>query len=439
MKDSTTKGLAGFQRHTLPYSKTLTAAGLERWLSHLAALRKTARERPPDLPHHSGPLTPLSYQQEVIDRAFQVFSRGGAALLSLPTGAGKTFVAIQVVLRALEAGAKHVLWLAPQRVLLEQAVTELRRAWWSHWRGVDVRLHERLPGLEAVSRQPDECVFITSTLQAAARDLDALDKLPPIALVVVDECHYLEANVFGGVLSRLRAETGAAVLGLTATPGRARYGEMDALLEHFDRQLLLPEELGTEPVRELQRRKVYSRLSYVKLQPTFELDTETIARMQRVRNTRQRVFAHSPGRLDAIVQALEGRSAVDQTIIFCYSIAHSHVVAAALHAHGHRVGILGSEFGDTHNATVLREFGKRRINVLVNAKYAAIGTDLPSANLAILTTPVGSPIFFEQVVGRIARGPAVGGTEEATLMDFDNNPALHDGVKSYARFLHEWD
>ena len=77
------------------------------------------------------------------------------------------------------------------------------------------------------------------------------------------------------------------------------------------------------------------------------------------------------------------------------------------------------------------------VRVIVNAKYAALGVDLPKANVAIICTPIGSPIF-EQVIGRSARRPAVGGTKNAKVLDFDNHTRIHGGVKSYARFARFW-
>ena len=36
------------------------------------------------------------------------------------------------------------------------------------------------------------------------------------------------------------------------------------------------------------------------------------------------------------------------------------------------------------------------VRVIVNAKYAALGVDLPKANVAIICTPIGSPIFLSK-------------------------------------------
>jgi DNA repair protein RadD len=52
-----------------------------------------------------------------------------------------------------------------------------------------------------------------------------------------------------------------------------------------------------------------------------------------------------------------------------------------------------------------------------------------------LASPVGSAITFEQMVGRAARGPAVGGVEEAVIWQLDNLLAVHGWPSSYSRYL----
>lgn len=301
---------------------------------------------------------------------------------------------------------------------------------------MDVWTSEDLGGLNE-ALPPGSALFVFSTIQAALQPENSAIISRGVDLAIVDECHYLEENQFGRLVRRLR-DCGTRVLGLTATPGRTDLSELDLLRDLFASRLISPKELGRDPVSVLQRRGVYSEMCYERITPTFELDTERVARIRGVGESRQRLFAYSPGRLDRVVEVVLACEQSDRILIFCYSIAHCHVVAAALHEKGVSVGILGSEFGDGHNRAMLSGFGRGHVRVLVNAKYAAVGADLPCANVAILTVPVGSPIFFEQVVGRVARGPAVGGTENARLYDFDNNWLSHGGVKAYARFLDRW-
>ena len=168
-----------------------------------------------------------------------------------------------------------------------------------------------------------------------------------------------------------------------------------------------PPSLAEDPVATLVREGVYASIEYQRLIPTFELDTERVARNRGFGESRARTFALSPGRLDRVLDFISDElSTEDHTLVFCLTLGHCHVVAAGLNAAGVTVGLVGSDFAVRHNQRVLKQFMQGEVRVLVNAKYAAVGVDLPNANVAIICTPIGSPIFFEQVIGRIARGPA---------------------------------
>ena len=438
MKHSVSRQLEDFRTDTLPHSKRIGVEDLDRWFERTERFEIDSNRRQPDLSAHHGTKSALPYQQEVIAGAVDLLRNRHSGLVSLPTGAGKTFCAVNICLELLSCNFPTVLWLAPQRVLLDQAINELNRIWWSAPRSFDLNIGKEGVFLhfshDVLSRQ-----FIVSTLQSALRHLgDKFLAHCPAGVAVIDECHYLEANRFGSVVSRLKS-SGWEVLGLTATPGRSKDTELVDLIRLFDGNLVTPPSLAEDPVATLVREGVYASIEYQRLVPTFELDTERVARNRGFGESRARTFALSPGRLDRVLDFISDElSTEDHTLVFCLTLGHCHVVAAGLNAAGVTVGLVGSDFSVRHNQRVLKQFMQGEVRVLVNAKYAAVGVDLPNANVAIICTPIGSPIFFEQVIGRIARGPAVGGTKSAKLLDFDNHPHIHGGVKSYARFARFW-
>ena len=438
MKPSLSRQLADFRTDTLPHSKRIGPEDLDRWFERTEGFERDSNRRQPDLPAHHGAKSSLPYQQEVITEAVDLLRKRHSGLVSLPTGAGKTFCAVNICLELLRCDFPTALWLTPQRVLLDQAINELNRSWWSAPRSFTLNIGKELKSLPFV---PDgfNKQFIVLTLQSALRNVgDEFLANCPAGVAVIDECHYLEANRFGSVVTQLKSY-GWAVLGLTATPGRSKDNEIVDLIDLFDGNLVTPPSLAGDPVGMLIRDGVYASIEYQKLVPTFELDTERVARNRGFGESRARTFALSPGRLDRILDFIRGEiSPEDRTLVFCLTLGHCHVVAAGLNAAGVTVGLVGSDFSDRHNQHILRQFMEGDVRVIVNAKYAALGVDLPKANVAIICTPIGSPIFFEQVIGRIARGPAVGGTKNAKLLDFDNHPRIHGGVKSYARFARFW-
>lgn len=421
-----------YARDTLPYSKSLTKAELARWLDTFRKSSDSSDREGNRLPTHGGPRRLLPYQYEAYDEAVRILSSGERAILiSLPTGAGKTLSGLAVVLHLLGERFRRCLWLAPQGVLLDQAQAELRRTWWEAPRTYDLSLG--LLGSPSPRTTSQGRLLSFATIQSSLNGISSA-----YDLVVIDECHHLHANQFGGLASAAK-DLGAALIGLTATPGRYTEEEIPDLVEIFDGRLITPNSLGTDPIEALQNMGVYARVRFKSLEPTVELDSERIARISASVSARNRIFAHSPGRLDASVDFLTALARPVRALAFCATTAHACVMAAALSTNGLTAQVLGSAFGDRHNRGVLSEFRAGRIDVLSNAKYAAIGTDLPQANVALLTVPISSPIFFEQIVGRVARGPRVGGTETAIVADFDEHRARLGGMSSYGRFLSHWD
>jgi superfamily II DNA or RNA helicase len=73
------------------------------------------------------------YQKLIVDQMQHVLAGldGYRAFISLPTGAGKTRVAVQGLITGMAAGRvkKPILWVAQQDELCEEAVQTWREAW----------------------------------------------------------------------------------------------------------------------------------------------------------------------------------------------------------------------------------------------------------------------------------------------------------------------
>ena len=157
-------------------------------------------------------------------------------LLQGDVGAGKTFVAIYAMLRALEAGEQAAL-MAPTQILAEQHALNLRR--WLEPLGVRIDLFtgntkkkaDRLRGGEldlfaAGKAAPAPARSIVIGTHALLYDRYAADQL---GLIVIDEQHKF------GVLQRLalsRKGKNPDILVMTATPiprtlGMTVYGDLD--------------------------------------------------------------------------------------------------------------------------------------------------------------------------------------------------------------------
>ena len=154
---------------------------------------------------------------------------GGAGILVLPTGAGKTFTAVRFLAEGPLSDGYKVLWLAHTHHLLEQAFDCFRAnrigAIREPRRDLKVRVVSGTPGhFPPRDIEPTDDVVI-GTLQtittAVGEELEAMVTFLATAgkklFIVFDEAHHTPAPSYRRLLQGLQASS-ASVLGLTATP-----------------------------------------------------------------------------------------------------------------------------------------------------------------------------------------------------------------------------
>ncbi len=162
------------------------------------------------------PRTPRPYQSDSVDRWL---ADGGRGSVVLPTGAGKTFVAILAIHRTSGRTGGRACVVAPTRALVGQWFAQLADAF-----GID--------RTGAWYGEEKELRPITVTTYHSAFDLLERwgDRFP---LLVLDEAHHLEDAAAGGAKAwhdALRIAPAAHRLGLTATYPDGRDSELRRLV-----------------------------------------------------------------------------------------------------------------------------------------------------------------------------------------------------------------
>jgi ERCC4-related helicase/ERCC4-type nuclease len=139
-----------------------------------------------------------------------------STLVVLPTGMGKTIVALFVIAETLKSKPGKVLFMAPTKPLVEQHAKFLR-----------AHLVGHVPTVFTGEVPPDERReawssnrLIVSTPQVVANDLEAamLD-VSEIELIVFDEAHRAVGDYAYVVIGKAFSERGGLALGMTASPG----------------------------------------------------------------------------------------------------------------------------------------------------------------------------------------------------------------------------
>lgn len=363
------------------------------------------------------PFIPLGFQKQIIEGLGALLDRGATSgLLSLPTGSGKTLTASRVVLHAMsKPSVTQALWIAPQRELLLQAAEAFQTAWWSGAGPDSLNIRVIESARDLVLDAHPSCWLMTPAMAKKALDEFAGN----VGVVTFDEAHHAAAEMFGEVWNTFRnapQQQPHLCLGLSATPQREKRVEALLLIEAFGGTLFLPRELGAEPIKKLIEMGVLGR-------PTFRLieGVPEYARRADLSDTRAlRTLVTDPHRWSAVVRCLQQCEA-GQVVVYALDRDHGRTLTRHLRYLGERAEYVDGEVSLGIRMGVFERFRNRQTRILVNVALMIEGVDCPTADSVLFTYPVNSSLRMRQMVGRVLRGHAIGGTAECRIWSVDGS------------------
>jgi len=327
------------------------------------------------------PFTLTNAQQRVMREIDADFSHGPPMnrLLQGDVGAGKTFVAVYAMLRAVESGEQAAL-MAPTQILAEQHALNLRH--WLEPLGVRVELFtgntkgkkaDRLRGGELELFNPKSAVKSAGSVvvgtHALLYDRYAADKL---GLIVIDEQHKF------GVLQRLalsRKGQNPDILVMTATPiprtlGMTVYGDLDvSILDELPpgRQPILTKRRSAKDLNKfwafLLKQIGEGRQAYV-IYPLVEESEKVDAKSVKVEFDRLK---------ELLPQA--------------------------------KLGLLHGQLDGVEKERVMTAFRAGEIEVLLSTSVIEVGVDVPNATVMLIENAERFGLAqLHQLRGRIGRG-----------------------------------
>jgi ATP-dependent DNA helicase RecG len=302
-------------------------------------------------------------------------------LLQGDVGAGKTFVAVYAMLRAVEAGEQAAL-MAPTQILAEQHALNLRR--WLEPLGIRVDLFtgntkgkkvDRLQGgeLDLFNAKPAVVTKSAGSVvvgtHALLHDRYAADKL---GLIVIDEQHKF------GVLQRLalsRKGQNPDILVMTATPiprtlGMTVYGDLDvSILDE------LPP--GRSPI-------------VTKCRSAKELDKFWAFLLKQIGEGRQAYV---------IYPLVEESEKVDAKSVKAEFERLKELLPQV------KLGLLHGQLDGAEKERVMTAFRAREIEVLLSTSVIEVGVDVPNATVMLIENAERFGLAqLHQLRGRIGRG-----------------------------------
>jgi type I restriction enzyme R subunit len=362
---------------------------------------------------------PRYYQRVAINRAVAAIVGGDKRLLlTLATGAGKTFVSLQIVWKLwsgawIEDRKPRVLYLADRTILVDQPMSS-----------------EYLPAfgegpiwkLQGEAKAGREIYFGLYQALADGGDVEGLYRqFAPdfFDLVIVDECHRGSANAGSSWRAILEYFSAAAQLGMTATPKREDtvdtydwFGEPiyeyslaqgidDGFLAPYRarRVVLSPDAHGWAPTQgQLDR--------FGHMIPDDLYTTKDFERVVSLLSRTEAAAVH-------LTDYLKRTNRMAKTVVFCVDQEHADQMRRALHN-------VNSDTTSQYPDYVVRivsdegNIGRGHLSafsdvemptpvIATTSQLLSTGVDIPTLRNVVLFRPIGSMALFKQIIGRGTR------------------------------------
>jgi len=348
-------------------------------------------------------------------------------LIQMPTGSGKTRVAMELVSYFLNANEdRNVVWLADRQELCLQAIESFKNAW-PHIARKDVTLH-RLWGPYNIPPKFENSNFIVAGLGKMISHFKKNQDFVIADLIIFDEAHHMAAPEYERTVRNLSGLS-TRVIGLSATPGRGyMQDKQNAELAKLFWNNIITIKSGNEgPITFLQKKRILSRAEKYKIEfedPEFELTDEEWKRIasevEFPESVIKKLAKNYIRNLKIAEKLKELGEQKKQVLFFGASVEHSRWMFAITKYFGYKAAHIEMDTPTSYRRDVVERFRKNEINFIFNYDIFTAGFDAPNIDVVFIARPTKSHVTFLQMIGRGMRGPLMDGTNKFDLIYVDD-------------------
>lgn len=399
------------------------------------------------------------FQKQISEKLRRVLTqpsdRGLAqkGMVELPTGAGKTRVATQTVLRLFQDDVFEgtVLWIAQSVELCEQAVQTFESVW--RYLGDERPLTIGRLWENHQVREPDtefSVIVATDAKLDSVLDQAEYEWLRTPKAVFVDEAHRASTARYTRLFHQLGVDGRRferPLVGLSATPFKGTVDNAEQtrqLAARFGHNRLSPFDDG-EAYNELVGLGVLARVKHEVLQG---VDVNPSGKQQQDINSRHLIAPSLYEQLGKNEQRMgillsHVMKLIDEhpdwpVLIFTPSVLSAQVLAASLRYRGVQADSVSGQTGRQRRRDVISKFQKGEIQVLTNCDLLIQGFDAPGVRALYIARPTFSPSAYIQMAGRGLRGPKNGGKDECLIVDIEDNWGATNQSLGYKGYAELW-
>lgn len=384
------------------------------------------------------------------------------AIITLPTGAGKTKTAAEAVIEFWKNrpdNVRFVLWIAQNDELCEQAVVCFRQIWEAiGTEGVPLCIFRTWKS-RGLPHPAESGIIIAGISQLnelvkSLTDADGdslLHMSRHLAAVFVDEAHKSWSPEYRRVLSKigigpsLQKHDRVPLIGLTATPMRTTDGETEKLHGLYAYTRIYPNK-EYEPransdgslfdnswsdMAKMQQNLMHlgylarPRYHYVKPSASFTMSDDEEKSFEKFRtldkSLLQRIGTDYRRNVTTYNLVKKWVDEKDRQILFFGANVHQALlISRFLEDDGIRSATITGQTRYAARKSHVRMFREGEVQVLSNYEVLATGFDAPKVDTVIIARPTNSKIVYQQMVGRGLRGKKFGGTETCDIITVED-------------------
>ena len=388
------------------------------------------------------------FQKRLKDETMNRLERGEShLLLQMPTGAGKTYTALEAVVDHLRKPRmdQFVVWLVDTNELAEQALASFLPLWkqkgdkeitlFRLFKNFSSRYELVSGGVVFASFQKLHSVINNPNHDAYQ---SVLHLIRCCELLIVDEAHTSVADTYEHCIQQFVRNEHTRIVGLTATPGRSDLESTEELVAMYHANLITMKDSSKnsidDPIRYLQDKGYLARLKTQILETDIEVDSHDEDEVLKK-------LASDADRNDQIMsQIVLADEANESTLVFACTLDHVFALTILCRLANIKSEFIVGNVEQERRLDILEGFRKGEFSILINLDILSAGVDLPNVDKIVITRPIGSPVLYSQIIGRALRGPRNGGNEENTIVNIRDNLLHYPSANMlYTRFNQDWD
>lgn len=335
------------------------------------------------------------YQQEALELIEEHFKKSDSALISIPTGGGKTVIFTNHL--AQEKG----LMIAHTDELVQQA------------KGTYEYITDKEAGLATAKvwdTSKDVSAGSIQTIHSRLESKEVEELAKKISYMVIDEAHHMGASTYKEVYQHFKEiNPDLKLLGVTATPYRTDNQDMEELFGKIVFQISIK--------RLIQEGYLVGVHGSVINIPNFNLDDiSTNGGDYSPKSLSKRL--KEPETIKFIIDKFEENKKKGKSIFFTPTVEVSKMITEELSKRGVKAVHVDGDLKKEEREKIMEDYKHGKIDVLSNVDILTEGFDEPSIENVAVLRPTTSLGLYAQIIGRGLRLSPSTGKTHCNIMDF---------------------